>query len=65
MAEITCPHCKNPITDDDAVLCHFCGESLGRASSGALGQMRLGRFKIWFIILAIILIAGFVLVGIF
>jgi predicted nucleic acid-binding Zn ribbon protein len=27
-----CPHCKNSVEDDEALLCLFCGESLGRGS---------------------------------
>jgi len=40
MTEYICPHCKNVINDDEALLCLFCGESLGRHSSGAIGAMR-------------------------
>ncbi len=39
MREIICPSCKNPIYDDEALLCHFCGGSLGKSSTGALGKM--------------------------
>ena len=28
MEEYTCPNCKNPIYDEDALLCHFCGEEM-------------------------------------
>ncbi|HOU37248.1 MAG TPA: hypothetical protein PLJ26_03940 [Candidatus Omnitrophota bacterium] len=30
MSEHICPHCKKPIYDDEALLCLYCGESLGR-----------------------------------
>ena len=40
MSEHICPHCHNPIYDDDALLCHFCGESLMRPGSGLLGRMK-------------------------
>lgn len=40
MAEYLCPHCKKVIYDDEALLCHFCGESLGRGSRGALGKTK-------------------------
>ena len=60
MNEIICPSCKNLITDDEVLLCHFCGESLNRSSSGALGKINSGDFRIWFVILVIILIFGFI-----
>ncbi len=49
MIEIICPHCKNPTYDEDALLCHFCGNSLQRASTGGvLGRMRgAGTKWIW------------------
>jgi len=40
MEEYTCPNCKNPIYDEDALLCHFCGGSLQRATKGFIGQIR-------------------------
>ncbi len=27
---VICPHCKNPINDEEALLCLYCGESLNR-----------------------------------
>ena len=33
-----CPHCGNPVFDEDALLCHFCGESLQRAAAPLGGQ---------------------------
>lgn len=33
--EYICPHCKNPIDDDDALRCLFCGELLERGSGGS------------------------------
>jgi hypothetical protein len=40
MSEYICPNCKKPIYDPDALLCHFCGGSLGRAGKGFLGRVR-------------------------
>jgi hypothetical protein len=40
MSEYLCPHCKNPIYDDEVLRCHFCGESLNRASDGIFGKMK-------------------------
>ncbi len=45
MSAIICPHCKNPIYDEDALLCHYCGNSLARVSSGAVGKMRAAGMK--------------------
>ena len=62
MTEIICPHCKNPIYDDDALLCHFCGSTLNRKSSGGvMGKMRSGGIKWIFITLALIVLAAFLL----
>ncbi|PIQ90166.1 MAG: hypothetical protein COV71_06395 [Candidatus Omnitrophica bacterium CG11_big_fil_rev_8_21_14_0_20_41_12] len=58
MAEYICPHCKNPVNDDDALLCLFCGESLGR-SVGFMGKLRYPRHKIIFIIVIVIVLASF------
>jgi hypothetical protein len=56
MKEIICPSCKNPIYDEDALLCHFCGGSLRRASGGALGKMRGASTKWFWIMMGIILV---------
>ncbi len=61
MAEYICPSCKNIIEDDDALLCHFCGESLGRASSDVLGKMRGAGFKWILVTIILMLIAVFVI----
>ena len=45
--EYICPNCKNIVYDDEALLCHFCGDSLHRASNGALGQLRYRGNQIW------------------
>jgi predicted nucleic acid-binding Zn ribbon protein len=47
----TCPHCKNPIYDDDALLCLFCGESLNR------GKRFPAAKPVFFAILLILLIS--------
>ena len=57
MSEIICPHCKNPIYDEDALSCHFCGNSLARASSGVFGKMREAGSKWMWITIVIILLA--------
>ncbi len=61
MTEYICPHCKNPIYDDEALLCHFCGESLRRAGEGFLGKVRYANQRvIWYFLIFFILL-GFVL----
>lgn len=58
MSEYICPHCRNPIYDDDALLCHFCGESLNRAGQGFLGRVRYANQRVvWFFIVFFVLLA--------
>ena len=53
-----CPSCKRPIYDEDALLCHFCGESLQRANKGFLGRIRYANQKvIWFFLVFAVLLA--------
>lgn len=57
MGEYACPNCKKPIYDEDALLCHFCGGSLRRASKGLIGRIRYVRPKaVWFILMFIVLL---------
>lgn len=66
MDEYLCPHCGMNIYDDEALLCHFCGESLGRPSKGMLGRMRYSHPKIlWVFVLFFVLIAFILLVTFF
>jgi hypothetical protein len=39
MSKYICPHCKQPIYDDEALLCLYCGESLHR-SIGFMGKIK-------------------------
>ncbi|MBF0569792.1 MAG: hypothetical protein HQL18_03355 [Candidatus Omnitrophica bacterium] len=61
MSEMMCPHCRNLIYDEEALLCHFCGNSLNRSSSGFLGRMRgpVGKW-IW-ISIALVLAISFII----
>jgi len=54
MAEHICPHCKQPVYDDDALLCLFCGESLGRGQRFFIPKPVL-------IVLVAVLVLAFVL----
>jgi len=58
--EYLCPHCKNPITDDEALLCLYCGESLNR-SVGVMGSMKNPVVKIVVIFLVVVLVLAFIL----
>ncbi len=64
MPDITCPHCKNPVYDEDALSCHFCGNLLNRGSGGALGAMRVAGMRWVWITIAILIVASFILISI-
>lgn len=57
LAEIICPHCQNPIYDEEALLCHFCGNSLRRKTQGVLSQLRYGVPLVWWGVVFIVLVA--------
>ncbi len=61
MADILCPHCKTPTYDEEALSCHFCGNSLGRNSGSLIGNMRGAGMKwIWItlvLVMAVVLLA--------
>ena len=61
MDSIECPHCHQPIYDDEALLCHFCGGSLRRPGKGLLGQLKYGKNRIIWIGVILIVILGFCL----
>ena len=60
MPEYVCPHCKNHIFDDEAMLCLYCGESLGRGV-GFMGKLRYPKHKVAIVVLVISVLLGFVL----
>ncbi|MBI3616905.1 MAG: zinc-ribbon domain-containing protein [Candidatus Omnitrophica bacterium] len=55
-----CPHCGNPIFDEEALLCHFCGESLRRAGQGFLGKIRYSNHRIPGYFLTFLVLCGLV-----
>ncbi|MFH2138450.1 MAG: zinc ribbon domain-containing protein [Candidatus Omnitrophota bacterium] len=57
MAEYICPQCKQPIYDDDALLCLYCGGSLGRGSAGFAS----GTPKIMMAIIGLIVLLSFLM----
>lgn len=66
MSEKICPNCHQSVYDDDALLCHFCGESLRRASQGLLGRMRYHTPNaLWMIAVALLAFMFFVVFLVF
>ncbi len=64
MVEYICPHCKNPIYDQNALLCHFCGESLERAGNGLLGKIRYSNQRVlWFFAVFFVLLSFIILIS--
>ena len=61
MAEYICPQCGMTIYDDDALLCHFCGESLERASKGFLGRIKYSNLKVLWFFVCFVVILSFIL----
>jgi len=59
MAGHECPYCRNRIYDEEALLCHFCGNSLHRTSKGMLGHMRDSHKKTLLYITVLLIILGF------
>ena len=59
MAEYICPHCKNPIYDDEALLCLYCGESLKR-KIGFLGSIKYITPRITLIIIILAILLSFI-----
>jgi predicted nucleic acid-binding Zn ribbon protein len=55
MSEYLCPHCKNPIYDDEAILCLFCGGSLNRPGK------RFPKSKMIFLVIAAIALFSFII----
>jgi len=62
--EYTCPHCKKPIYDVEALFCLYCGESLGR-SIGFLSSLKYTTPKIIGVAIALLVLVSFVLLVVF
>lgn len=58
MSEYICPHCKQTINDDEALLCLYCGESLNRPV-GFMGRLKYPTPKIIMVIIVILLLVSF------
>ena len=61
MPEYICPHCKKPIHDDEALLCLYCGESLGRKP----GFLKYTPLKLLFAVITLLVILSFALLVLF
>lgn len=62
MSEYICPHCKQLINDDEALLCLYCGESLDR-TVGFMGKLKYPKPKIIIaIIVALVLVSFMILI---
>ena len=59
MSEYICPHCKQPINDDEALLCFYCGQSLNR-EVGFLGRLKYFKPKVFIIIIVAVVIGSFI-----
>ena len=60
MSAYICPNCKKQIHDDDALLCFYCGESLGR-NLGFMGKLRHPKYAIISAALITVVLLGFVM----
>jgi hypothetical protein len=60
MQEVKCPNCKNIIYDEDALLCHFCGESLERAGQGFISRIKYNNVKAWWFFLVFFVLLAFI-----
>ena len=64
LEEYSCPHCRKPIYDQDALLCLYCGKSL-RRSVGFLGAMKYLRPKAIIVALVVLVVVSFIILMIF
>ena len=61
MSEYACPHCKQPINDDEALLCLYCGESLNRPV-GFMGKLKYLVHKIVIVFIVALLLVSFIII---
>ena len=60
MPEYICPHCQQPINDDEALLCLYCGESLNRPV-GFMGRLKYPVHKIVIVVIVVLLVISFMM----
>ncbi len=57
---ITCPGCRRPIEDEDALLCLYCGASL-RRPAGFMGNLKYRPGPLILAAIVLLMILSFVL----
>lgn len=60
MSEYICPHCKQLINDDEALLCLYCGQSLNRGI-GFMGKLKYPVHKIVIVIIVALVLVSFMI----
>jgi len=60
MSEYICPHCKQPIYDDEALLCLYCGQSLKRPV-GFMGKLKYLKPKIIIVTIVALVLVSFMI----
>lgn len=60
MSEYICPHCQQPIYDDEALLCLYCGQGLNRAV-GFMGKLKYPKPKIIIVIIVALVLVSFMI----
>ncbi|MDD4957182.1 MAG: zinc-ribbon domain-containing protein [Candidatus Omnitrophica bacterium] len=57
---VYCQNCGKPIYDEDALLCLYCGEEIGRPV-GVLGKMRYSAHGLVFAVVILLVVILFLL----
>ncbi|MCK4994009.1 MAG: hypothetical protein KAS13_03020 [Candidatus Omnitrophica bacterium] len=60
MSEFKCPHCDNPINDEEALNCLYCGLGLER-DTGFLSRLRYPGPRIIVLMIIMFIIISFIL----
>ena len=60
MSKYICPHCQQPIYDDEALLCLYCGESLNRPA-GFMGKLKYPKPKVIIVIIVTLVLLSFII----
>ncbi|MBL7171060.1 MAG: hypothetical protein ISS46_03605 [Candidatus Omnitrophica bacterium] len=56
----TCPHCKNLISDDEALRCLFCGDKLNQPA-GFLSSFKYFKGRNIAIFIGVVVLAAFLM----
>ncbi len=60
MSEYICPHCRQPIYDDQELLCLYCGESLNRPV-GFMGRLKYFKPRAMLILIVVLVLVSFMI----